>query len=372
MKSDWCLYWDGYGLGAPNSGIFVHGYNLAKELCALGVEPHLIGDARTLAHFPFLVGSLIRPSMVTSWLPMNKLFWHNGVFRAIKAESAEAGGKPIIVHGLSNFNIPPQKRGRWRRVITIHDLIPLLAPTEVSKSQHLQARLLIPRAIKVADRIVCVSEWTKRTILEFMPEVADKVRVIRNGLTGRVLDFSPKKDLGDSVRILFVARFETYKGHELLVELMRKSNLDLKLAVITDARGLGFWKQVCPEEIVQGKISVRTGVYGPELTAAYRDADVYLSPSRYEGFCLPALEALCAGVPVVYRAGSGIDEVAGRIASVAVHDPSKVLDWDIAITEAVQLRKSRDFEVKLKGYLDSLPTWKEAASQLLSLYNELA
>ena len=96
-----------------------------------------------------------------------------------------------------------------------------------------------------------------------------------------------------------------------------------------------------------------------------------MSPSRFEGYCLPAVEALSAGTPVVYLGGSGIDEVAGSSVSFKVENPLKISAWEDAISHAKLESARQDYALRAAEYLQKLPTWKDAADDLLRLYNKL-
>ena len=370
---DWCLYWDGYGLDAPNSGIFVHARNLASALGELGIKPILVGNDRSRDLFADLqsLSPVLRASE-RFVARRSKLGWSSGVGRAIVRHQHGKSGR-VLVHGLSNFNIPRSTPAHWRRILTIHDLIPFLAPKLVSRALLWQLRWLLPKAIAQADRIICVSEWTRQTLLRWKPECAEKVVVIPNGVAGpNVARRHARMSMfGGRIELLFVGRFEPYKGHHWLVEWLQQTSLPLRLTVITDERGRAFWQRHAPKLLGEGKVKLLGNVFGDQLRDAYESADIYVSPSQFEGFCLPAVEALAAGTPVVYRAGSGIDEVAGSSVSVPVLDHESVDAWDHAVNEALLKLNRNDFDDMVGAHLASLPTWKDAANRLVNLYNEL-
>lgn len=224
-----------------------------------------------------------------------------------------------------NFMIPlppfaRRRAGQPRALCTIHDLIPLLHPEYTPRA--LKTRLFpIYRALmrKIAARcalVLTVSEASRADILHFFNLPAQQVRAIPNGVGTGFSRRGGDQDLAPA--ILFVGRQDPYKNLPLLIEAFARLHLALpeaRLVVVgaadprypaaaEAARRLGInefidWK---------GYVDAR------RLAEAYRQASVYVLPSRYEGFGLTVLEAMACGTPVVCSDIPALREVAGEAA----------------------------------------------------------
>ncbi|MBI4542764.1 MAG: glycosyltransferase, partial [Gemmatimonadetes bacterium] len=105
------------------------------------------------------------------------------------------------------------------------------------------------------------------------------------------------------------------------------------------------------------------------LVAAYHAADVMVLPSRYEGFGLPALEAMAAGLPVVTSGTGGLREVVADAALLAEpDDASAVAD---AVQRALEDSATRDGLIARGLIRARAHTWEAAASRLQGMYDEL-
>ncbi len=362
------LYWDGYGLAAAASGVYVHARNIATELNLLGAPPTVIGPRGSSALFSDLVVSeLLGPASLTS-LAQLKPVWPQLVGQRVRRMSK---GHPYVLHGLSNFNLPTIGKDRFRRhVLTVHDLIPFLASDGVSRALRLQLAWLMPRALRRADLVVCVSQWTRRTLLERYPFVADRCHVIPNGLPNVVASKGVQSSAqAGTIEALYVARFEPYKQHALLLDVVRSSSLPLRLTLVTDVTGIGACQKLAPDLVQSGRLQFRSKLTQAQIAEVHASSDIYLSPSLYEGFCLPAASSLVAGKPVVYLAGSGIDEVVGASVGIPVPTGSDLAAWDEAIVKGLALAQEPDYQVRLTQHLASMVTWNDAAKRLLSLYH---
>src|SRR5690606_34568130 len=136
------VFWDGYGLDRPASGVFVHAKKMSRALAQVGVEPFLLGNLKS--------ASLLKDlrTFVVPQLPLggrkiteSKLIWPERAARYLE-KLIELGQlkDTVILHGLSNLNLPllGVDRTRIRTVLTVHDLIPFLAPDGVSKPYYWQ------------------------------------------------------------------------------------------------------------------------------------------------------------------------------------------------------------------------------------------
>lgn len=325
---------------------------------ALGVRPTLVGTPRAAALFSELEHLVQGPSP--------KPLWPLSVGQLV---AKDCGNEPRILHGLSNFNIPYMRRKPHEtRVLTVHDIVPLLFPEGVSPFLALQLKALMRPALRVADRIICVSKWTEQTLTDRYPDVRGRTVVIPNGVP-RVSQIGPKRPVdGSKTRLLAVARFEPYKRLDHLVWILRSLPARYSCHLATNVAGKDWAVRHAGDLISEKRLKVHVGVPNDVLASLYQDADVLLHTSLYEGFCLPAVEALAVGCAVVYQSGSAIDEIMSPAVAVGLPPDAHVDQWVQAVEAAAELPKSANWPERITSRFAALTSWKDAASALQSLY----
>lgn len=346
----------------------MYAQRLAAGLAELDAfRPTVIIDRPKAAHLPHMDHMVLGGGLIPGKLRRSKPVWPQLVGRAA---AAAATGR-YVVHGLSNFNIPLLSRDmRQRRVLTVHDVIPLLAPDSVSSSLSLQMRVLFGPAIAEAHRIICVSEWTRRTLVERFPTAAAKISVIRHGRPD--WSFARKIPLADGVvQLLAVGRGERYKRLDLLVQMLRHLPETYRLTVVTTDAAVHLLRRDGSDLEKSGRLVLRTGVSDAALKQLYATAHVVLQPSLYEGYGLPIIEGLAHGCSVVFTAGTAMDEVLDRSVSVAMTPSAAAPAWAEAVVGAVAMSVAPDWETKARGAHDLLPTWKDVAQSVQTIYAEL-
>jgi len=351
-----------------HSGVAQHARLLLESLQPIDTEITLVGDESCLANFPNIRHLEIKSDGLLGPLSRLKPFWSSVAWREIKKDSAAFPGKPVV-HGLSNINIPLYaSQSECRRIITVHDLIPLLAPESVSLSYHWQFKMMMPLVLAQADHVVCVSKWT-RDMLEFeYPQFSAKLQVIANGVPP-LLALPPVKKQA-KMTLLSVARFEEYKNLPWLLQLLRANAKNAVLQLVTDEAGTQWARQQAPDLIEYGVLRLHTNLSSKELAQAYRDADVYVHTSRYEGFGLPIVEAIAAGLPAVCVAQSGPDDYADQLICRTLSPYASIDEWQTAVAAAYELRHDSAFDDKRQAFYQKLPTWNEAAQLIKKLYTD--
>ncbi len=361
------ILWDGLGLTRRGSGIYFHGEKIYQALAKQGIRPHICLPENVENQFanPEDVTALKTP-----WygprLGQLKFVWPQRVEGHWREKKTPT---PRLFHGLANVNMPWEKSfySEWKTLLTVHDLIPLLMP-DTSVALHLQTKMIYEVILKRVHHIVCVSEWTKKTLVERYPYVSNKVSVVPNGFPrflGKKRDFS-----SDRVNVLTVSRYETYKKFDDLLRVIEAAPANYQFHIVTDQRG-NDWLIRSASKAASKKISVSVQLSNQELEAKYQEADIYLHVSLYEGFGLPIADALAHGLAVVYRSGSAVDEVAGKIGGFAVSGTLGVDEWLTALASASQSLESSAFQAMLRTDVEQRVSWDAAAVQLCSIYANL-
>ena len=216
-------------------------------------------------------------------------------------------------------------------IFTIHDLIHIDVIEESSRSKKAYYNHIIKPAIFRAQKILTVSEYSRQRLLEWSGVDAERVVVVGNGVD---VAFSPEghKHEPGYPYILYIRNVKPHKNVLKLLEAFSLIDIpELRLLLSGSA------------DTATGHAALRLGIYErviftghipeSELPAYYRGAAVVTMPSLYEGFGLPPLEGMAAGVPVVVSNTTSLPEVVGD-AGVLV-DPAQAESIADGLTRAL-------------------------------------
>jgi glycosyltransferase involved in cell wall biosynthesis len=237
---------------------------------------------------------------------------------------------------------------RGRSVVTIHDLSFERDPTAMGRLDRATFRWAVPRAARRADAILAVSERTKRDVVELYGVPADKVTVTPNGVDPA---FAPGG--AHDAYLLFVGAIQRRK--DPLAALAASRAAGLPLVVVGPEK-----EPDVARELRAGGADLRGYVAKDELADLYRGAAALVMPSRFEGFGLPAVEAMACGTPVVAADEPALREVAGD-AAVYAEDG----DFGAAVGRALA---DRDRLVAAGLERARLFSWRETARRTADVY----
>jgi glycosyltransferase involved in cell wall biosynthesis len=276
---------------------------------------------------------------------------------------------PLDVFHFSDWMYPPQSHGV--RATTVHDLVPLRHPDWVHPQTYRMHSRKYAHAARTCDLIVVNSEFTAGEVVNLLGFPRQQICVASPGVHPAYVADGSARDLG-APYVLTVATLERRKNLETLLgamTLVRKRHQDLRLAVV----GAPGW---------QGPSLNAEGVHhlgyvdDGELAALYRGAEVFVYPSRFEGFGMPIVEAMACGTPVVASAHSSMDEASGDVARRA--DPESAEAFADAIDAALvpdEARVARGFAhaglFSTRGQGETvLRSYSEAFARLLAVTAE--
>lgn len=265
-----------------------------------------------------------------------------------------------LPHGLASY--PGAKR-----IVTIHDMIPEMMP---ETRRRLDFLTLKKHYVQRADHIVCVSEATKENLLEIYPNVQVPVSVVHHGVHPR---FTPNADpiaQLPSRYVLFVGNRGGYKDAGVLFHAfasIAQDFPDLELVFV----GGGPLSNAERELLRKLSIDQRTrqvNLSDADMVGAYAHAQAFVFPSRFEGFGIPALEAMACGTPTILAAATSLPEVGGDTA--LYFEPGKSDDLAAQLTTVLADPDLREALSKAGIQRAAGFTWHRSALSHVNAYRE--
>jgi glycosyltransferase involved in cell wall biosynthesis len=249
----------------------------------------------------------------------NRLQWVRGEQLLLPRLAARQGVD--LVHSLAST---APAWGRFRRVVTVHDLIYARFPEAHAGIRDLGMRVLVPLAVRRADRVIVDSQSTQRDLVELLRTPAERIDVVPLGI-GTVCRHEPLPEralrerllLGERPVVLSLSAKRPHKNLSALIGALARIPAERRPMLVLPgyptaheaelrdrARALG----------VEEDVRFLDWLSGEELEGLWQLADAFVYPSLYEGFGLPVLEAMARGVPVACSNASSLPEVAGDAA----------------------------------------------------------
>jgi glycosyltransferase involved in cell wall biosynthesis len=240
-------------------------------------------------------------------------------------------------------------------VVTVHDLAVLRHPEAFNRWTRLYSRAFVPRVVRAAQRVIAVSEFTKRELVDLLSIAEERIRVVPNAVAE---PFVPEGEGAAGEYVLAVGTIEPRKNLPLLAAAARDAGVELRVA---GARGWGGVR------VDDDGVRFLGFVPDDELARLYRGSLCVAYPSLYEGFGIPVLEALACGAPVVTSAGTAMAEVADGAAVLV--DPRDGDAIAAGIREAI---RRRDELAALGPKRARAFSWQASAEATAAVYRELA
>lgn len=291
-----------------------------------------------------------------------------GVVKDLRRDGVELyhGLSGELPEGLSAAGIPG--------VVTVHDLIFLRHPEFYPAIDAFFYKLKFRKMLREATRIIAISACTKRDILYYGDFPEDRIDLVYQSCSTRFSQPVSPSLLVEARRkyrlpqryVLNVGTVEVRKNILLGIRAMAKLPADLHLVIV--GRQTKYQKQLDAEIRKLGlgnRIHFLQGVPNTLLPAVYRQAEVFIYPSRYEGFGVPVIEAIQSGLPVVAATGSCLEE-AGGPDSLYV-DPD---DADGAAAAVLSAMENRTGMVERSRHYVRRFENQDVASQVLEVYGK--
>lgn len=301
------------------TGLGSYGRTLVNDLSALSEF-----DLRLYAPdkgMPQLRSQIVGRDNVSFCYPANahtsagKALWRTkGIVKQLVRDEVD------IYHGLSGELPKGISESGIRSIVTIHDLIFMRHPEYYNKMDVKIYTRKFQQTLREADRIVAISECTRRDISELGEIDANRIDVIYQSCAPRfneepqarkMWQVRDKYELPDRY-VLNVGSIEERKNVMLAVKALHHLPDDVSLVIV--GRQTPYSDEVHEyvlEHRMHGRVQMLHNVPDDDLPALYRMADCFVYPSRYEGFGIPIIEAISQGLPVVACTGSCLEEAGG-------------------------------------------------------------
>lgn len=363
-------------LNRSKTGIGIYTYNLIQGLVQTKKDLdniHLINYEKTKDIYG--LDEIIISNPLQKYSEKSFYFWHLLLNNCLRKNTLNID----IVHSPENAALFVKLKSQ-KKVITVYDITPRLFPETFTSLTVLRYRLLFAKSLKTADKIITISDSTKRDLIEHYNIPSEKIVTIYLGVDRRFKPLDQHAVTGYKQThalnypfILYVGTLEPRKNIPTLIRAfakLKKQGLDHKL-VIAGGKGWKYHSIFKLIEVLHLQKEVIFPGYIPaeDLPYLYNAADLFVYPSLYEGFGLPPLEAMACGTPVITSSTSSLPEVVSN-AGILV-EPS-----DVNLL-AESMRKVLANEVlhaslKAKGLSRAkIFNWENCARETWNVYNDL-
>lgn len=275
-----------------------------------------------------------------------------------------------------NYVVPPRIRGKV--ITTVHDLTYLRYPETVDSRNLRRLKAGTKRSIEQSDRVLTVSEFSKREMVELLGVSEEKISVVPNAAsyTDELTDFEElrRKYAITGPYILYVGTIEPRKNLIRLIKAFELLKSEHKLPHKLVLAGGSGWKNdeifdAARSSPFSGDIIFTGYISGAEKNTLYKNASLFAFPSLYEGFGIPPLEAMHWGCPVVTADAASLPEVTGNASELV--DPmstESIADgiWRVLSDPAYADALTVNGKVRAKEY-----TWEASANRLTQICREV-
>jgi len=337
--------------------------------CLEGVEAKIFAPLHINAYLPELPAGMVKGRDVRHWRKSKKLF------RAINATSSRLlmrMNRPDVVHETYYSSTSVAPKG-VPLVVTVHDMIherfPEMFPRKDQTSELKRA------AVEKADHVICVSENTRKDLLEHFGTTREKVSVVHHGFE----EFRHGVDAGDWLMpitekpyFLYIGQRSGYKNFARFIRAFATSR-ELRQGYGVVCFGGGAFR---PEEWntfhelgLEEAQTVQFAGDDSALAQCYKNAFALVYPSLYEGFGIPPLEAMSLDCPVLSSCSSSIPEVAGPAAEY--FDPASIDSIREGLERVAMFSVRRKELVRMGRERYKQFTWQRCAKETLAIYESL-
>jgi glycosyltransferase involved in cell wall biosynthesis len=303
--------------------------------------------------------------------------------RATVAERAAAhlrlaalpAGRVLVIDGLA-FGVMPDSAEALHRTHKLVALVhhPLAFETGLQEWEAAKFKASERLALSFVHRVITTSATTARLLSQHYAVPPDKVSVV---LPGNDRIPPPQRHAGDVVNLLAVGSIVPRKGYDLLIAALGKiPDLKWRLVIAADPTRSPETARALEEQIESLRLTERVelaGVVSEErLEALYANADLFVLPSRYEGYGMAYTEAIAHGVPVIGTTAGAIPEAVPAGAGMLVA-PDHVEELTLALMRLIGNPAERArLAAGARAAAATLPSWDDAGQLFADALEQVA
>lgn len=282
-----------------------------------------------------------------------------------------------LYHGLSHELPAGIEKTGIPSIVTIHDLIFKRFPEYYKATDRKIYEKKFKKACEVADRIIAISEQTKKDIIQYFNIDEKKIRVVYQSCsaifhqeinTMMLMKVRVKYQLPEKF-MLNVGTIEKRKNALLIIKALKNISENIPLVIIGKSTPyVDEIKQYLIKHDLEHRVLFLHKISFDELPIIYHLSSIFIYPSRFEGFGIPIIEALQCGVPVIAATGSCLEEAGGP------HSMYVNPDDVVGMTDAINKTLAQNNGARISAGISYATKFnhKKVASDLMSVYKELA
>lgn len=338
-------------------GLETHVREISERLCRKGLEVDVLTtDPSGQLPEHEIIGD-VKIRRFRSWAPHGTYYFSRDMRRYLGENS-----KHYDVMHAHNYHAFPalyasQARGADTFVFTPH--YHGRGHTLLQDLLHIPYKYIAKRIFRKADRVICVSHYEKTLLKARFGLEERKLNVIPNGIDLKEFEYLEKPKAENNL-ILCVARLESYKGIQYLVQVLPRLNDDIRLEIV----GQGPYKETLARLSKKLGVAERVNIHHhlprKELLQRFAKASVFVLLSKYEAYGISVAEALAARTPCIVANTSALREWIDHKNCFGIDYPIRIEELT-GIIEKVMRKKI--IEVRL-------PTWDEIADKTIAVYED--
>jgi glycosyltransferase involved in cell wall biosynthesis len=311
------------------------------------------------------------PSVMVPVRARRRVEWVRGEQHLLPRLAARAGVE--VLHSLANT---APARGRFRRVVTVHDLIHRIHPEAHFGRVSTAMGWLVRLAVRRSDRVIAPSASTKDDLVRLLGAPAEAIDVVPQGVApppplaaGAAAKARARFGLGERPLALSVSAMRPHKNLARLLEALALVSAERRPLLVLPGYPTPHEAELRRRAAALGlaeQVRLPGWVSAAELEGLYAAADAFVFPSLYEGFGLPVLEAMSRGVPVACSDRGSLAEVAGDAARL--FDPESPKEIAAAIEALLADRAAADRLREAGREQATRFTWAATARGTLASY----